>query len=249
MHKRIGFTLIELLVVIAIIALLMAILIPTLNRAREQGKRATCLHNLKGLVLAWIMYTDDNDSKLVIGQAGDEGWVKYIGTLPNERPVEEQLEAIKSGLLFEYAKMPKLYRCPVAGRDEMRTYSATHSMNGAEFNGSGKVYTKLSEMKRPGERMVFLDDYGEDYDACWAVWYTQPRWWNPIPMRHHKGTTLSFAEGHCESMHWRDQRTIDYGNESWAVSEAGTGIEKTQPDNVDLMKLQRAAWGSLGYDP
>jgi prepilin-type N-terminal cleavage/methylation domain-containing protein len=53
MNKRIGFTLIELLVVVAIIALLMAILIPTLNMAREQGKSAACLHNLKGLVLAW----------------------------------------------------------------------------------------------------------------------------------------------------------------------------------------------------
>jgi prepilin-type N-terminal cleavage/methylation domain-containing protein len=50
MSKRIGFTLIEFLVVIAIITLLMAILIPALNRAREQGKRAACLHNLKGLV-------------------------------------------------------------------------------------------------------------------------------------------------------------------------------------------------------
>jgi len=60
-----GFTLIELLVVIAIIALLMAILIPALTRAREQGKRAACIHNLKGLVLAWLMYTDDNDGHLV----------------------------------------------------------------------------------------------------------------------------------------------------------------------------------------
>jgi len=249
MRKRIGFTLIELLVVIAIIALLMAILIPTLNRAREQGKRATCLHNLKGLVLAWLMYTDDNDSRLVRGLAGDDGWVKLIGNLPNERPLEEQLEAVKDGLLFEYAKMTKLYRCPVAGRSEMRTYSTTHSMNGVEFNGSGEVYTKLSEIKRPGERMVFLDDYGEDWDACWAIWYTQPTWWNPIPMRHHRGTTLAFAGGHCESWHWRDQRTIDYGSESWAISEAGTGINKNQPDNVDLMKLQKAAWGSLGYEP
>ncbi len=249
MRKRIGFTLIELLVVIAIIALLMAILIPTLNRAREQGKRAVCLHNLKGLVLAWLMYADDNDGRLVRGQAGDNGWVKLLGTLPNERPVEEQLEAIRNGLLFEYAKMTRLYRCPVAERDEMRTYSIVHSMNGVEFTGSGEVYTKLSEITRPGERMVFLDDYGEDWDACWAVWYTQPTWWNPIPMRHHKGTTLAFAEGHCESWGWRDQRTIDYGNEPWAISEAGTGIDKNQPDNVDLMKLQKAAWGSLGYEP
>ena len=108
---------------------------------------------------------------------------------------------------------------------------------------------KLLEIVRPGERMVFLDDYGEDWDACWAVWYTQPSWWNPIPMRHHKGTTLAFAEGHCESWGWRDQRTIDYGNEPWAISEAGTGINKNQPGNIDLMKLQKAAWGSLGYVP
>ena len=249
MSRRIGFTLIELLVVIAIIALLMAILIPTLNRAREQGKRVVCLNNLKGLIMAWLMYVDDNDGRLVRGYADEDGWVKLIGTLPNERPVEEQLEAIKDGLLFEYAKMTKLYRCPVAGRREMRTYSTVHSMNGAEFTGSGQVYTKLSEIKRPAERMVFLDDYGENWDACWAVWYTQPSWWNPIPMRHHKGTTLAFAGGHCESWHWRDQRTIDYGNEPWAISEAGTGVAKSQPENVDLMKLQKAAWGDLGYQP
>jgi prepilin-type N-terminal cleavage/methylation domain-containing protein len=249
MSKRIGFTLIELLVVIAIIAILMAILIPTMNRAREQGKRAVCLNNLKGLVLAWLMYTDDNDGRLVRGVAGDNSWVKLLGTLPNERPVEEQLDAMENGLLFEYAKMTKLYRCPVAGRGEMRTYSIVHSMNGVKFTGSGEVNTKLSEISRPGERIVFLDDYGEDWDACWAVWYTQPSWWNPIPMRHHKGTTLAFAEGHCESWGWRDQRTIDYGNEPWAISEAGTGINKNQPGNVDLMKLQKAIWGSLGYKP
>ena len=56
MDKRTkGFTLIELLVVIAIIAVLMAILMPTLNRAREQGRRAACLANLKQLTLAWLM--------------------------------------------------------------------------------------------------------------------------------------------------------------------------------------------------
>jgi prepilin-type N-terminal cleavage/methylation domain-containing protein len=50
--KRRGFTLIELLVVIAIIAVLMAILMPALNRVREQGKRAACLNNLHQLTLA-----------------------------------------------------------------------------------------------------------------------------------------------------------------------------------------------------
>ena len=60
-----GFTLIELLVVIAIIAVLMAILMPSLNRAKEQGKRAACLANLKQMTLAWLMYNDENDGLIV----------------------------------------------------------------------------------------------------------------------------------------------------------------------------------------
>ena len=67
--KSKGFTLIELLVVIAIIAILMAILMPSLNRAREQGKRAACLSNLKQLTLAWIAYAGDNDDRIVNGEA------------------------------------------------------------------------------------------------------------------------------------------------------------------------------------
>jgi len=73
MNGRRGFTLIELLVVIAIIAILMAILMPTLNRAREQGKRAVCLGNLKQLSLSWITYADDNDDRIVNGAAGHAG--------------------------------------------------------------------------------------------------------------------------------------------------------------------------------
>jgi prepilin-type N-terminal cleavage/methylation domain-containing protein len=62
-----GFTLIELLVVIAIIALLMAVLVPALSRAREQGKRAVCLTQIRQLQLAWNMYCDDNDDKVPAG--------------------------------------------------------------------------------------------------------------------------------------------------------------------------------------
>ena len=69
-RNRRGFTLIELLVVIAIIAILMGILMPALNRAREQGRRAVCQGNLKTLTLSWIIYADENDGKIVNGAGG-----------------------------------------------------------------------------------------------------------------------------------------------------------------------------------
>ncbi len=62
-----GFTLVELLVVIAVIALLMAILLPALNKAREQGKRAVCMIQIKQLQIAWSLYADDNEDKIVSG--------------------------------------------------------------------------------------------------------------------------------------------------------------------------------------
>ena len=63
MRRRQGFTLIELLVVIAIIALLMAILIPALNQAREQAKAVICQSNLHQWGAIFLMYTDDNDGR------------------------------------------------------------------------------------------------------------------------------------------------------------------------------------------
>ncbi len=60
-----GFTLVELLVVIAIIALLMAVLLPALNKAREMGKRIVCMNNIRQLTVAWNMYADQNNDKLV----------------------------------------------------------------------------------------------------------------------------------------------------------------------------------------
>jgi prepilin-type N-terminal cleavage/methylation domain-containing protein len=65
--KQKAFTLIELLVVIAIIALLMAVLLPALNRAREGGKRAACLSNVKQLTTSWMLYAQANEDKLVNG--------------------------------------------------------------------------------------------------------------------------------------------------------------------------------------
>ena len=115
--RRRGFTLIELLVVIAVIAVLMAILMPALNRAKEQGKRTTCLSNLKQLTLAWIMYADDNDDKLVNGDTGEYGihqdetpWV--LKDWDPAYSINQRKKAIEDGALYPYTQTLKVYRCP-----------------------------------------------------------------------------------------------------------------------------------------
>jgi len=76
MRKREGFTLIELLVVIAIIALLMAILMPSLQRVRDQAKTIACQSNLKQWGLVWSMYTEENHSKFPDYMGGD--WMQNL---------------------------------------------------------------------------------------------------------------------------------------------------------------------------
>ena len=157
MKKQKAFTLIELLVVIAIIAILMAILMPALNRVKEQGKRAACLGNMRQLTLAWIMYADDNDDKIVNGEAdvgqhdgqcimptsgrhanelwwtGDDIADFWAGT---SLPEQLQKKAIRAGALFPYCKDENLYRCPTGVRGEMRTYTITDAMNGLARDGT-----------------------------------------------------------------------------------------------------------------
>ena len=163
MKKLKAFTLIELLVVIAIIAILMAILMPALNRVKEQGKRAACLGNLKQLALCWIMYADENDDKIVNGEAygGGDGLAPIPALSDSVHPGEQwwtgddigdfwaginlpeitQQKAIRAGALFKYCKDENLYRCPTGMRGEMRTYTITDAMNGLRRDGTyiGKV--------------------------------------------------------------------------------------------------------------
>lgn len=74
MRKPKGFTLIELLVVIAIIALLMAILMPALQKVKEQGKKIVCSNNLKQIGISLTMYGSENDNKLPLNQGGYWLW-------------------------------------------------------------------------------------------------------------------------------------------------------------------------------
>ena len=178
MKKSKAFTLIELLVVIAIIAILMAILMPALNRVKEQGKRAACLGNLKQLALCWVMYSDDYDGKIVNGEAfgGGDGLATPLSvtnpTHPGERwwtgddigdfwaginlPQEVQERAIRAGALFQYTKNENLYRCPTGMRGEMRTYTITDAMNGLRRGGTYRNAGGREVGERNGRTVLWI---------------------------------------------------------------------------------------------
>ena len=259
-----GFTLIELLVVIAIIAVLMAVLMPALNRAREQGKRASCMNNLKQLQLAWDMYADDNDEKIIFAMTNQNAeqnptfggssarpqkcWVYYIN--PNNATDLAKRQGITTGGLFKYVQEERLYKCPTGVRGEVVTYAITDALNGhrGHMPGITTVKTRV-QIKSPGRRMVFIDE-GKLSPSSWTIYYDRPQWWDQITNRHGLGTNVSFADHHVEYWKWSDPRSIDVAlHPEWqAVGRHDLSLAQ-QDGNEDLMKVQRATWGSLGYVP
>ena len=81
-----GFTLVELLVVISIIALLLAILMPSLQKAREQGRKVVCMTNLKQQAYALLLYTEDNNGKLPTANEFGNAVSKYFSIGKSEAP-------------------------------------------------------------------------------------------------------------------------------------------------------------------
>jgi prepilin-type N-terminal cleavage/methylation domain-containing protein/prepilin-type processing-associated H-X9-DG protein len=253
MKKR-GFTLVELLVVIAIIALLMAILMPALNRARELAKRIHCLNNLKQLTLAWTMYAGDNDDKVVRSRAvdGNPG-AAWTGWNYFDYPDEDQIALIKGGLLFRYCKNIDAYRCQVSPKREgRRTYCITCQWQPGQAGfAEDQILTRLSAAKGPAERSVFVCNVGVDFDAIYGVYYSQSKWHNIPNWRHSNGTTLSFADGHAEYWKWENlDLTVEIAIDSYEYAMANKKISimrglDDQSDNVDLHRVQRAVWGNI----
>jgi len=105
--KKSGFTLVELLVVIAIIALLLGIMVPPLQKARERARRTVCLNNLHQIHLAMTMYTDDNNSKLPtrLEKSGNKIWGNWLGSSWNPYGLGH---LINEG----YVKDPRIFYCP-----------------------------------------------------------------------------------------------------------------------------------------
>ena len=145
-----GFTLIELLVVIAIIAILAALLLPSLAKAKEQGQRASCMSNLKQLQLCWELYTDDNDSvfppnDFIYNEGPSGGYTAQTSWCGGDARTDTNTDGIRAGLLFPYNTSVGIYHCPsdvsqvqdASGNllplARNRSYNMSQSVNGLPF--------------------------------------------------------------------------------------------------------------------
>ncbi len=139
-----GFTLVELLVVISIIAILLTVLIPALQVAKQQAQGALCLAHQRSLSMAYVMYTDDNDGQLIGCYNSMPGsappyaypWVcppmladgTYFGAGSatgeggDPATLEDRLRGVRAGKFFPYAESTDIYHCPA----DKRLYEGTY---------------------------------------------------------------------------------------------------------------------------
>ena len=143
-----GFTLIELLVVIAIIALLMAVIIPSLSIAKKKAASVVCMSNTRQMSLAWYMYQDENDGKLMgsrmenVGNDNEcrEAWIgqphkatdnttstsNFTGGPSDPVTDEDEIRGMEKGKLHPYMENADVYHCPAdrlrKGPDGTRLY-------------------------------------------------------------------------------------------------------------------------------
>jgi prepilin-type N-terminal cleavage/methylation domain-containing protein len=110
-----GFTLIELLVVIAIIAILAAMLLPVLSKAKGKALGIACMSNTKQLTYGWLLFASDNRDELMPNN-GDK-MPTWVGGQMHYAPYSDNTDATilidpSKSIMADFCKSSKVYRCP-----------------------------------------------------------------------------------------------------------------------------------------
>lgn len=205
-HSKSGFTLIELLVVISIIALLMAILLPVLQRAKGQAKAVFCKSNMRQIGMAANLYARDYGS--YIPRAEEEAKAGYKGTtwfmvfMPylSEKPT-------KIGNKWDYRSV-KMYRCPSFPDKEQTVCYVSNGWDpanyGRQYQGATQIngFTKLISYKRLGSTIYLAEnEYSPppyDWRPIVTEEYQQDAWdWQDVHQTAHlpRATEKQFLAG------------------------------------------------------
>jgi prepilin-type processing-associated H-X9-DG protein/prepilin-type N-terminal cleavage/methylation domain-containing protein len=214
-----AFTLIELLVVIGIIALLAALLLPVLAKAKAKAEGVTCSNNLQQLSLAWGLYAEDNGDWLGNNHgvpetlARRDTWANNVEDWQNSDD-NTNVVFLTDSLLGPYANgAAQVYKCP-ADREPAPNGPRIRSMSmnamvgdpGELTNRFNPLYVqffKATEITSPSSVFVFLDEQADTLNDGFFVNRLDEDAWGNVPGSYHNGgVNLAFADGHLESHRW-----------------------------------------------